>query len=205
MSVLCCAPFHPLCELTKYPIIGTALSPTLTMGMLTIGPGDSEVLFSPATDADPLRSGPRTVVIIYVPEPAVGGVGAVEAAQTLAWPNPCSVCPQSLQQLKPAHPSCRSTCCPFRCLQVLNLGSCQWRCNSEVHTEARRDFSSTSSSHGPLGSAVVSAPPLFVCLLSESTLEIAWAHKPIRPEGTEVVIRVRGPPRQEDAGIATGK
>lgn len=43
--------------------------------------------FHQATDADPLRSGPRTVVIIYVPEPAVGGVGAVEAAQTLAWPN----------------------------------------------------------------------------------------------------------------------
>ena len=52
---------------------------------------------------------------------------------------------------------------------------------------------------------MVSAPPLFVCLLSESALEVAWAHEPIRPEGTEVVIRVSGPPRQEDAGIATGK
>ena len=47
MSVLCCVTFHPLCGLTSYSVVGTALSPTLTMGMLAVGPGVSHVLFSP--------------------------------------------------------------------------------------------------------------------------------------------------------------
>ena len=106
----------------------------LNCGYAHSWPRDSEVLFSPGhwCTSTEVRSQDCSDC---VPEPAVG---AVEAAHTLAWPNPCSICPQSLQQLKPPHPSCRSTCCPFRCLQVLNLGSCQWGCNPEVHTEARR-------------------------------------------------------------------
>ena len=39
-------PFCLLCGLTKYTAVGTALSPTLTVGMLAIGPGGSQVFFS---------------------------------------------------------------------------------------------------------------------------------------------------------------
>lgn len=42
MNVLCFVPFRPLCGLTKH----TALGPTLTVGMLATGPGDSQALSS---------------------------------------------------------------------------------------------------------------------------------------------------------------
>lgn len=66
MHVPCCVPFHPLCELTEYPVVGTALGPTLTVGMLTVGPVTLRSCFHQATDAHSLRSGPRTVVIVYL-------------------------------------------------------------------------------------------------------------------------------------------
>ena len=47
MKVLCYVPLRPLCRLTKYTVVGTALSPALTVGMLAIDPVDSQVLFSP--------------------------------------------------------------------------------------------------------------------------------------------------------------
>ena len=84
MGVLCCVTFHPLCELSDYTAVGTALSPTLTMGMPAIGPGVSQALFSPghqhrsievrSWDGSTRGSGPT--------------VGTMGAAQTLAWPNP---------------------------------------------------------------------------------------------------------------------
>ena len=47
MGVLCGVTFHPLCKLSDYTVVGTALGPTLTVGMLAIGPGVSQMLFSP--------------------------------------------------------------------------------------------------------------------------------------------------------------
>ena len=47
MSMLCCVTFHPLCELTGYSVVGTALGPTLTMGLTAIGRSVSQALFSP--------------------------------------------------------------------------------------------------------------------------------------------------------------
>ena len=47
MNVLCFVPFHPLFGFTTYIVVGTALSLTLTVFMLEVGPGDSQVLFSP--------------------------------------------------------------------------------------------------------------------------------------------------------------
>ena len=47
MNVLFCLPFCPLCRLTKYTVVDIALGPTLTVGMLAVGPGDSQALFSP--------------------------------------------------------------------------------------------------------------------------------------------------------------
>lgn len=45
---------HPFCRLTMYIIVGIAVSPTLTIGMLVIGPDNSQVLFHQVTSADPL-------------------------------------------------------------------------------------------------------------------------------------------------------
>ena len=66
MNVLCCVPFSLLCGLSKYTVVGTALRPTFTLGMLAIDPSDSHALFSPATGTDPLRSGPRTAVVMHL-------------------------------------------------------------------------------------------------------------------------------------------
>ena len=84
MNVLCCGPFHPLCRLTKYTVVGTALSPALTVGMPAVGPGDCQVLFSTghwhrSTEVRSHNCNSR----------ALGPtVGALEAAQALSWPNP---------------------------------------------------------------------------------------------------------------------
>ena len=79
MGVLCCVTIHPLCKLSDYTVVGTALGPTLTMSMLAVGPGVSQT-FSPghqnrstefrSQDCSNHGSGPT--------------VGAMGAAQTLA-------------------------------------------------------------------------------------------------------------------------
>ena len=84
MGVFCCVTFHPLCKLPDYSVVGTALGPTLTVGMPAIGPGVSQTLFSPghlciSTEVRPQDcsnhgSGPT--------------LGVIRAAQTLAWLNP---------------------------------------------------------------------------------------------------------------------
>ena len=84
MGVLCCVTFHPLCELSNYTVVGTALSPMLTMGIPTIGPGVSQTLFSPGhqhrstevRSQDCSNHGSGLIV------------GAMGEVQTLAWPNP---------------------------------------------------------------------------------------------------------------------
>ena len=83
MSMLCCVTFHLLCELTSYSVIGTALSPILTVGMLVVGPGVSQALFLPghqhrytevmSQDCGNPGSGPT--------------LGAMGAALTLTWTN----------------------------------------------------------------------------------------------------------------------
>ena len=47
MGVLSCVTFHTLDWLTNHTVGGTALGPTVTVGMLAVGPGVSQVLFSP--------------------------------------------------------------------------------------------------------------------------------------------------------------
>ena len=66
MNELCCVPFCLLCGLTIYTVLGTALILTLTVGMPAIDPGVSQALFLPATGTDPLRSGPKTAVVMYL-------------------------------------------------------------------------------------------------------------------------------------------
>ena len=96
MGVLCCVTFHPLCELSDYTVVGTALSRTLTVGMPATGPGVSQVLFSLITSIDPLKSGPGMAVLMDLdPLWALWG-------QLRVWPGatPACMCPQSLQPLK---------------------------------------------------------------------------------------------------------
>ena len=84
MGLLCCFTFHPLCKLSDYTVVGTALGPTLTVGILAVDPGVSQILFSPghqcrsievrSQDCSNHGSGPT--------------VGAMGEAQSLASPNP---------------------------------------------------------------------------------------------------------------------
>ena len=39
VNVLCCVIFYPSCEHSEYIVVGTALSPTLTMSVPANGPG----------------------------------------------------------------------------------------------------------------------------------------------------------------------
>ena len=81
----------------KYTIVGTALSTTLTVGMLAIGPGVSQTLFSPGHQcrSTEVRSQDCSS---HAPGPIVG---TMEAAQTLAWLTPTCMCPQRAELLKP--------------------------------------------------------------------------------------------------------
>ena len=73
-----------LCHLSHcYTVVGTAFGLTLTVGMPAIGPGVSEALFSPGHQR-------RYTCSNHGSGPAVG---TMEAAQTLAWPNPCMYLP----------------------------------------------------------------------------------------------------------------
>lgn len=50
----------------KYTIVGTALSPVLTVDMQAVGLDDSQVLFSPSIGTDELKLGSSTAVAVYL-------------------------------------------------------------------------------------------------------------------------------------------
>ena len=130
MNVLCCVPFRPLCGLTKYTVVGTALGPTLTVGVRALGCSDSQALFSPGHShrSTEVRSQDCSS---RAPGPAVG---AMEAAQTLTWPNPHVYVPTKPTAAKARPVPATGALVLLDVSQALNLGSCQWRCNSVVHT-----------------------------------------------------------------------
>ena len=111
MSVLCCVPFHELCRLTKYTIVDTALVPTLTVDMPSVGPGDSQALFSPGhwLRSMEVRSQDCTNCVPGSP------LGAVEQLRLWPDPTPESTCPQSPQLLKPDQSQLQEQFCPFGC------------------------------------------------------------------------------------------
>ena len=84
MGVLCCVTFHPLCELTSYTVVGTALGHTLTVGVPAVGPGVSWTLFSPGHQSRSTEVRPQDCSN----HGSGAVVGVMRAAQTLAWPNP---------------------------------------------------------------------------------------------------------------------
>ena len=67
----------------KYTVVGTVLGPALTIGMPAIGPGVSQALFSVGHQHRPAEVRSQDCGS-HARGPAVG---AMEAAQTLAWPN----------------------------------------------------------------------------------------------------------------------
>ena len=149
-----------------YTVVGTVLGPTLTVGTPAIGPGDSQALFSPGHQCRSTEVSSQDCSSC-APGPTVG---AVEAAQTLAWPNPHVYLPTKPTAAK-ASPvtAARAVVVLPDVSQALNLGSCQWRCNSAVHAAARRDFSSPSIVTQPLGLSCgfsptsICGPPTGVC------------------------------------------
>ena len=85
MGVLCFVTFHPLYELSDYTVVVTALGPTVTMCMLAIAPVSLRCCFHQVTSIDPLKSGRSQDCSNDGARPTVGAMGA---AQTLAWPTP---------------------------------------------------------------------------------------------------------------------
>ena len=65
-ALLC--PLSPLlCGLTKYTLFGTVLGPTLTVGVLAIGPSDPQTCcFHQAMGTDPLKSDPKTAIVMHL-------------------------------------------------------------------------------------------------------------------------------------------
>ena len=141
MSVLFFVTFHPLCGLTKYTVVGTALGPTSVVGMLAVGPGASQTLFSQGH-----QCGSTEVVSqdcsSCTPGPAMG---AMEAAQTLAWTNPCVYAPSKpiAAKARPV-PATGAPVVRSDVPQALNSQSWQCRRKSVVCTVVGRDFSSAS-------------------------------------------------------------
>lgn len=56
--------FQPLCWLTYYSVIWTALSPTLSVDILAVDLSISKALFSPGYHCRSTKSRPRTAVIV---------------------------------------------------------------------------------------------------------------------------------------------
>ena len=146
MSVLCYVTFHPLCWLTNYAVVGTALSPTLTMGMLATCPGVSQVLFS-------LGYQHRSTEVKYqdccnrVTGPTVG---AMETAQIMIWSNTCMCMPTKYTAAKARVISAVGALIHSDVLQALSLQSQEQECESMVSAGTRRDFKTSSLVAWPL-------------------------------------------------------
>ena len=90
------SPFHQ-CVITDYTVLGMALGTTLTIHMSVIGPGISQVLFSPGHQCRSTEARTQDCSI-HAPEPPVA-----LWRQCRLGPGPTLVytCPQSSQLLKP--------------------------------------------------------------------------------------------------------
>ena len=148
MDVLCCVTFHPLCELSDYTVVCAALSPTLTVDIPAIGHGVSQALFSPDHQC---RS--TEVMSQNCTNHGSGPImDAMQAAQTLAWPNSHVYVPIKAIAGK-ARPVLAVGALIVRSdvLQALTLQSQSWGCKSAVCAAMRRDFNSSSLVAWPLG------------------------------------------------------
>ena len=188
-------------KLTKYTVIGTALSLILPVGMMAVGPGDSQALFSLCHRCRFTEVRPQDCSS-HAPGPTVG---AMEAAQTLAWPNPyVNMSTKPTAAKARPFPTAGALVVLLDVSWVLNLGSCQGKGNSMVHASVGRDFSPSSVVSQPLGLSCGFSPTSACVYAMESALEVARAHEPIRQEGAKAAIGANEPPRQEGAGVVIG-
>ena len=84
VSMLCCVTFSWLCWFTEYTVVGTSLSPTLTVGMSVIGLGVSQAFFFFTRPSVQINWDHYKERSIHTPGTAVG---SMEAAQSLVWSN----------------------------------------------------------------------------------------------------------------------
>lgn len=130
--MLCCVTFHPLCEFPDHTTVGTALGPILMVGVSAIGPDISQVLFSPGHQH-------RYAEVRYLDcsnhgsGPAVGAMGA---AQILAWPNSLMYMPTKSTVARPV----LAAGALIVCSDVLQMPSLQ----SQLCCVAMRYLSSSS-------------------------------------------------------------
>ena len=125
--------FHSLCKFTTYTVVDTGLGPTLIVGMMAIGPGDSEALFSPG-HWHRCSEVSSKACDSHEPAPAVE---AMVAAETLAWPKPWVYIPPKSTATKARPIPATDALVLSDVLQALNLRSCQRKCNLVVCTATR--------------------------------------------------------------------
>ena len=65
MNTLCHVPFSFWYGLTKSPVVRTGLGPSVSVGMLPVGPVPLRC-FHQATSSHPLTSGLRTAVVVHL-------------------------------------------------------------------------------------------------------------------------------------------
>ena len=84
MGLLCYVTFYLVFELLDYIVFGTALGPTLTMGLRAFGPGISQMLFSPGHQ--------HSSTELKFQDFSYQGFGTtvvtMGSALTVTWPNP---------------------------------------------------------------------------------------------------------------------
>ena len=148
-----CVTFMP-CASSRVTLVGTALGPTLTMGMMGHGPGVSQMLFSPGHQhRSTVVSCPRCTFIVEL-DPLQCYGGNLDAT----WPNRLMGMPTKSTIAKARLVLTARASFPSRCSVGAEFTKPVVGCNTMVCTAARRDLSFSFLVVGPRGSAVVSVP-----------------------------------------------
>ena len=133
VKVLCCVPFT-CCVGLQSIISGTALGPALIMGMLTVDLGDSQALFTSGHQHKSTEVRSHTALVIHVnPLGKYGGRLDYSLVQ-LPYYMPTKPTAAKARAVSTAGALVVYLAVP----KLLNSGSCQWKCNSEVRAVARR-------------------------------------------------------------------
>ena len=140
--------------------------------MPAIGPGDSQALVSPGHQHRSTEVRSRDCSS-HAPGHTLG---AMEAAQTLTWPNSQVYVPTkpTAAKARPV-PAAGALVVLPDVSQVLNIGSHQRRCNSTVHVPTRR-FQLLSLSHTAPGAQLGFLPHLCMCSSHWSLLQRLQEH-----------------------------
>lgn len=144
MRVLCWVTFHPFCKPPRDIFVGTALSTISIMGMLAVGPAASQGLFSQGYQCKSTEIRFQGCSI-YEPGPTLG---AMRAAQTLAWASPHGHAPTKpiVAKIRRIQAARRSILCPFGCPIKYRIykARCRGVNKPMAHVATLRDFSPAS-------------------------------------------------------------